>query len=214
MAIQCSGKASGSARHRRAMGHVTFNGLKLLSAPGLVMTPRSTSEQLVAAACARVGQGRARVADVGTGSGAIAIAIAGACPHAQVWATDNSRNAVALARANVRLHGLESRVFVRHGDLLTPVPGLLDVIVANLPYVPVSTAAEHPELRAEPFAAVFARGDGLGPYRRLVDSAITRLADGGVLLLQLNRQLVAAHLHELPALRAALGAPADLRAAA
>lgn len=193
---------------------MTFNGLKLLSAPGLVMTPRSTSEQLVAAAVARVGEGHARVVDVGTGSGAIAIAIASACPQAEVWATDTSRNAVALARANVRRHGLESRIFVRHGDLLAPVPGRLDVIVANLPYVPASTAADHPGLRAEPFAAVFAGGDGLEPYRRLVDSAITRLADGGVLLLQLHRRVVMAGRDELPALGAALGTPAGLRAAA
>lgn len=193
---------------------MTFDGLKLQSAPGLVMTPRSTSEQLVAAACARVGEGQTRVVDVGTGSGAIAIAIARARPQAEVWATDTSRNAVALARANVRSHGLEQRVFVRHGNLLAPVSGRLDLIVANLPYVPASTAADHPALRAEPFAAVFSRGDGLVPYRRLVDSAITRLADDGALLLQLHRCVVVAGRDELPALRAKLGAPATLRAAA
>jgi release factor glutamine methyltransferase len=196
------------------VGRVTFNGLTLLSAPGLVMTPRSTSEQLVAAACARVGDDGARVVDVGTGSGAIAIAVASACPHAEVWATDTSRNAVALAHANVRRHGLEGRVVVRLGDLLTPVPGRLDVIVANLPYVAASSAADHPELRREPFASVYAGGDGLEPYRRLVDAAATRLADDGVLLLQLHRRVVAAGRDELPALRAALGASADLRAAA
>jgi release factor glutamine methyltransferase len=183
---------------------VTFNGLKLLSAPGLVMTPRSTSEQLVEAACSRIGTRPVRVADVGTGSGAIAIAIASACPGAEVWATDTSSSAVALARANVRDHGLERRVFVRRGDLLAPVSGQLDLIVANLPNVPVSTAAEHPELGTEPFAAVFAGGDGLEPYRRLVDSAITRLADDGVLLLQLHRRVVLADRDELPALRVAL----------
>jgi release factor glutamine methyltransferase len=41
------------------------------------------------------------VADVGTGSGAIAVAIANACPNVELWATDTSRSAVALARANV-----------------------------------------------------------------------------------------------------------------
>jgi release factor glutamine methyltransferase len=196
------------------MGEVIFNGLALLSAPGRVMNPRPASEQLVAAAVARIGARSACVADVGTGSGAVAIAIASACPQAEVWATDTSRHAVALARANVGRHGLERRVFVRHGDLLAPVPGRLDLIVANLPYLSAPTAAIHPELRAEPFAAVFAGGDGLEPYRRLVDSAITRLADGGVLLLQLHRRVVVAGRDELAALRAALGMPAGLRAAA
>jgi release factor glutamine methyltransferase len=186
------------------VGHVSFNGLRLLSAPGRIMTPRRTSERLVAAAEAHVGAGQARVADVGTGSGAIAIAIATVCPRAEVWATDASRCAVALARENVRRHRLEGRVVVRWGDLLGPAPGLLAVIVANLPYVAASTAADHPELEDEPFAAVFASGDGLEPYRRLVDSAPGRLADDGVLLLQLHRRIVVAGRAELMALRVAL----------
>ena len=186
---------------------MTFNGLKLLTSPGLVMTPRPTSEQLVAAAWAHVGDGQRRVVDVGTGSGAIAIAIAIACPNAEVWATDTSPIAVRLARANVLRHGLAGRVFVRRGDLLAPVPRPADVIVANLPYVPASTAPDHPELEAEPFHAVFARDDGLDPYRRLVDSAMTRLTDGGVLLLQLDRRLVAASRTELPVLAATLAVP-------
>jgi release factor glutamine methyltransferase len=190
------------------VGHVTFNGLRLLTAPGYVMTPRPFSEQLVASAAARVGGRRARIADVGTGSGAIAIAIARVCPWAEIWATDASHCAVALARENVRRHGLEGRVAVRRGDLLGPVPGLFDVVVANLPYIAASNAADHPELEREPFAAVFAAGDGLEPYRRLVDTAPARLAADGVLLLQLHRRIVAAKRAELPALRAALDRPA------
>ena len=194
------------------MGTVTFNGLALATAPGRVMTPREASEQLVGTACARLAGRPARVVDVGTGSGAIAIAIASACPNAEVWATDISRSAVALARANVRRHGLEGRVIVRHGDLLMPVPGPVDLIVANLPYVAASTAARHPDLASEPAAAVFAAGDGLGPYRRLVDAAARRLTEGGGLLLQLDRRVVEASRSELPGLRAALGE--DVSAAA
>ncbi len=172
------------------------------------MTPRPASEQLVAAAAARVGERRARIADVGTGSGAIAIALATICPRADVWATDVSRCAVALARENVRRHGLGGRVVVRRGDLLGPVPGLFDVVVANLPYIAAPSAAAHPELEPEPFAAVFAAGDGLEPYRRLVDTAPARLAEDGVVLLQLHRRVVVARRAELPALRAALDTPA------
>ena len=172
------------------------------------MTPRPTSEPLFAVAAARVGGRRARIADVGTGSGAIGIAIATVCPRAEVWATDVSGCAVALARANVRRHRLEERVVVRRGDLLDPVPGLLDVIVANLPYLSASNAADHPELKQEPAAAVFVGGDGLDPYRRLVDVASTRLAEDGVLLLQFHRRVVKASRAELPALRAALDLPA------
>jgi release factor glutamine methyltransferase len=195
---------------------VTFSGLALINAPGRVMTPRPASERLVAAAVARLGDRAARVADVGTGSGALAVAIATACPRVEVWATDTSRHAVALARANIGRHRLESRVFVRHGDLLAPVRGLFDVIVANLPYVAAAAAGEHPGLHAEPFAAVFAAGDGLDPYRRLIESAMSRLATDGGLLLQLHRRVVVAGRAELPALRIALGdaTPRTLRSAA
>ncbi len=186
------------------MGQVSFNGLQLLSAPGRVMTPRPASEQLVAAAAARVGARRVRIADVGTGSGAIAIAIATVCPRAEVWATDASPYAVALARANVRRHQLQDRVVVSRGDLLDPVPGLLDVIVANLPYLAASTAADHPELEREPFPAVFSAGDGLEPYRRLIDRTSERLTSYGVLILQLHRRVLVARAAEVPALRAAL----------
>jgi release factor glutamine methyltransferase len=189
------------------MGEVTFSGLRLLTAPGRVMIPRPTSEQLVAAAHRHLGDVGARVVDVGTGSGAIAIAIAEACPRAEVWATDTSEPAVVLARANVRRHRLGDRVHVRAGDLLEPVPGRFDAIVANLPYVSASQAADRPELQAEPFDAAFVPGDGLDPYRRLVDGAASRLADDGVLLFQLDRRVVAAARDELPALRAALTAP-------
>src|SRR2546423_5777736 len=148
------------------MGTVMFNGLALLIAPGRVMTPRTASEQLVAAACARLAGRPARAADIGTGSGAIAIAIANACPNVEVWATDISRSAVALARANVRRHRLEDRVFVRHGDLPAPVPGPVGLIVANLPYVAAPPAAQPPDLLSEPIAPGFAAGVGPAPYRR------------------------------------------------
>jgi len=186
------------------VGHISFNGLSLLIAPGRVMTPRPASEQLVAAALARLGERPARVVDVGTGSGALAVAIAAAAPRAQVWATDTSRCAVALARANVRRHALDDRIIVRHGDLLEPVPGPIDLIVANLPYLPASAAASRPELAAEPSTAVFAAGDGLEPYRRLIDAAAERLSADGGLVIQLHRRVLAADRDELVALRRAL----------
>jgi release factor glutamine methyltransferase len=191
------------------VNEVTFNGLVLTTAPGFVMTPRTTSEGLVAESWARIGSRAARVVDVGTGSGAIAIAIATRCPNALVWATDSDRRAVALASANVHRHRLDDRVFVRFGDLLAPVPPPVDLIVANLPYLAAGSAREHAELCKEPFTAVFASGDGLDPYRRLVDAAASWLAYDGTLLLQLDRRIVVARRGELPALRTALSAGAD-----
>ena len=176
---------------------MAFHAVPLSILPGKVMTPRPASEQLVEAAIAHIGDRAAHVADVGTGSGAIAVAVAAALPKVQVWATDIDPAAVALARANVRRHGLAGRVVVREGDLLAPVPGRFELIVANLPYLPAATADAYPELAVEPKVAVFAAGDGLDPYRRLVAAARARLLPGGLLAIQLHRRLLVAGRDEL-----------------
>jgi release factor glutamine methyltransferase len=180
---------------------VTFSGLRLATQPGRVMTPRPATEQLVARALEVIGDRPARVVDVGTGSGAIAIAVAAAAPEAKVWATDTSRCAVALARLNVRRHGLADQVVILHGDLLEPVPGSVDLIVANLPYLPAAAAAQYPDLAAEPGESVFADGDGLDPYRRLFAVSAERLTLGGTLVFQLHRRVVSATRDELSAVR-------------
>lgn len=182
------------------MSETRFFGLPLLTRPGRVMTPRAATEQLVAEALERIGTRPARVVDVGTGSGAVAIALASASPDAEVWAIDTSLCAVALAHANVTRHGLGDRVCVRHGNLLDPVPGAIDVVVANLPYLPEADTHRHPDLDGEPWDAVFAAGDGLGPYRRLVAASAERLRGDGALVIQLHRRVLAASRSELEAL--------------
>jgi HemK-like putative methylase len=166
------------------------------------MTPRAASEQLVTAALRLIADRPAHVVDVGTGTGALAIAIASAAPRAVLWATDTSRYAVAVARANVRRHGLADRIAVCHADLLDPVPSPVDLVVANLPYLPAAEAARFPDLAAEPGEAVFAAGNGLEPYRRLLTACSGRLSAGGAVVIQLHRRVLAARRDELPRLRA------------
>jgi len=167
-------------------GRTRFAGTELLTAPGRVMTPRSTTEPLIDRAVALIGDAPARVADIGSGSGALAIAIARGAPNADVWAADLSPAAVELARANVARCGLADRVTVIQGDLLDAVPGELDLVVANLPYLPEAARGEarYADLGVEPLAAVFAAGDGLGPYRRLLEACQERLSEDGAVLIQ------------------------------
>jgi release factor glutamine methyltransferase len=181
---------------------VIFNGLSFAARPGEVMTPREASEQLVAAAVDRIGSREACVVDVGTGSGAIAVAIAAAAPNARVVATDTSRCAVALARVNIYRHGLSDRVTVCHGDLLEPVESPIDLVVANLPYLPAAEAGRYPDLAGEPAGAVFAGGDGLEPYRRLLAACADRLDDDAAVMIQLHRRVLAGTRADLTALRA------------
>lgn len=190
------------------MGETSFYGLSLATAPGRVMTPRAASEQLVTLAAERIGGRPARVADVGTGSGAIAVALALAAPKAEIWATDISAESVLLARANAHMLGVGDRVHVARGDLLAPVPGELDLIVANLPYLPHAASDGHPELAVEPASAVFAAGDGLGPYRRLLADAAEKLRPGGAVAIQLHRRVFTAERDAVSALHATLSAVA------
>lgn len=143
---------------------IVFSDLAFRVVPGIVMAPRAATEALVAAATARIGSAPLRVADVGTGSGAIAVAIASRASLAQVWATDVSASAVAAARANAHRHGVSDRVHVLQGNLLEPIPGPIDLVVANLPYLPES--ARRAEYEGEPREAIYAPGDGLLHYRR------------------------------------------------
>jgi release factor glutamine methyltransferase len=191
------------------MDETTFCGLPLLTPPGRVMRPRPASEALVATSLAFLCGRPAKVVDVGTGTGAVAIAIACAAPGAELWATDTSPEAVAAARANVAAHHLEDRVRVRQGDLLDPVPGDFDLVIANLPYLPIGAARRFPDLGAEPAEAVFARGDGLDPYRRLLDACAHRLSAGGAVAIQLHRRVLTARRDELALLRAKIEASAE-----
>jgi release factor glutamine methyltransferase len=182
----------------------SFSGLPLVTAPGDVMTPRPASERLVAAAAERIGEAPALVADVGTGSGAIAVALALAAPRAEIWASDVNAAAVLLARANAHRLGVGDQVRVVRGDLLEPLPRDLDLIVANLPYLPRAERKGHRDLLAEPEDAVFAAGDGLGPYRRLLSTAGEKLAPGGAVAIQFHRRVFVAEREALATLRATL----------
>jgi release factor glutamine methyltransferase len=179
----------------------TFSDLTFLTAPGRVFSPRRSTEGLVDKALELADARPLRVADVGTGTGAIAVALAVKAPHLDVWASDTSDEAVDLARANAKRHGVSARVHVRRGNLLQPLPGRFDLIVANLPYLP--EALHDARYDAEPHDAVYAPGDGLGHYRRLLDACRDGklVIPGGAVLIQFHRNVLAANCWELEDLR-------------
>ena len=152
-----------------------------------VLVPNPDTEVLVqrAVSWARERGGTVRVADVGTGSGCIAVAIAHYVPGAMVWAGDDDPAALAVAGRNVGAHGLEGRVHLVEGDLLDPFPDELDLICANLPYVPEGTELP-PEVRAQPAHALFAAEGGAALVRRLLGRAPGHLVAGGALLAEID----------------------------
>lgn len=184
----------------------SFYDLDLLTSPGRVFTPRAATERLVDAALERIDGKPVRVADVGTGTGAVAVALAVNRPEIEVWATDTSEEAVELARANAELHGVADRVHVLHGDLLGPVPTPVDVVVANLPYLP--ECKHEVAYDGEPPEAVYAPGDGLDPYRRLLEVCRDGklVSPGGTVFIQFHREPLEADCWQLEDLREQLEA--------
>jgi release factor glutamine methyltransferase len=181
----------------------TFCNLPLETAPGRVFTPRPTTEALVHAALDRIDGIPMRIADVGTGSGAIAVALAVSKSNVEIWATDTNEEAVELAQANAERLGVADRVHVVRGNLLDPLPEPVDLVVANLPYLPESER----DIRydSEPDDAIYAPGDGLGPYRRLLDACRDgKLLTGGRLILQYHGEPYAADCWQLEDLRTEL----------
>lgn len=94
------------------------------------------------------------VLDVGTGCGAIAVSVALARPQAAVVGTDISWEALRLARVNAARLGATGVSFVQ-ADLLSPFIGPMDLVLANLPYVPKGRLDQlEPELLFEPATAL------------------------------------------------------------
>lgn len=155
-----------------------------------VLIPRPETEHLVEKALQlAAGFRRPRMADIGTGSGAIAVALATHLHEASITATDISPAAVAVARRNAERNGVADRIRFLEGDLLSPVGGeRFDMVVSNPPYVAegdrATLAVEVREF--EPSAALFAGGDGLAVYRRLIPAASAALVSGGFLALEIG----------------------------
>ena len=173
------------------LGERAFYDLTLVVTPA-VLVPRPETEHLVEEALAWA-RGREddplRVVDVGTGSGALAIALARQLVAAQVWAIDVSAEALAVAASNIARYDLHERVTLLRGDLLEPLPaGGLDLIVANLPYVP-NPEMPHlmPDVRDyEPHLALDGGPDGTDLIARLLPQAAARLRTPGLLLLEID----------------------------
>ena len=171
------------------LGAREFHGLDFRVTPA-VMVPRPETETLVeeALAWARERPAPVTVADVGTGSGCIVVSLAVRLPGVQFLATDVSPAALAVAEENARSHGVAKRVQLLSGHLLQPLPGPVDLIVANLPYIPSGRLDTlQPEVRDhEPREALDGGRDGTDLLRPLLRQAEAYLQPGGAVMLEID----------------------------
>jgi release factor glutamine methyltransferase len=181
------------------LGWADFHGRRIALDPGVFVPRRRTeflAEQALALArAAREGGRRPVVLDLCCGSGALAAVVAAELgAGVAVFAADVDAAAVTCARRNLP----SAEVF--QGDLFDPLPGTLrgrvDVLVANVPYVPTGELRLMPrEARDhEPAAALDGGEDGLAVLRRVVGEAGRWLAPGGRVLVETSVAQVPAAL--------------------
>jgi release factor glutamine methyltransferase len=169
------------------LGHWEFFGLDFSLSPH-VLIPRPETELLVEEAInwLQINPERRKAVDVGTGSGCIAISLAKHMPHITVTACDLSEQALRLAQHNAQQHGVAGRLSFLRSDLLSAITGQVDLICANLPYIPSPKLQELDVARGEPHLALDGGDDGLELIARLVDQARYRLAQDGLMLLEIE----------------------------
>lgn len=158
-----------------------------------VLIPRPETEQVVEVALEevrRLGPAKPLVVDLGTGSGAIALSIASEVATAQVWATDASEDALAVARANLAGIGRAgARVRLEHGSWFSALPALLrgrvDLVVSNPPYVADSETLPPEVVDWEPVRALFSGPTGLESVTTILEDAPGWLSRPGVCVLEI-----------------------------
>ena len=183
------------------LGHWEFFSFQLEVTPDTLI-PRPETELLVERAIAwlQAHPAKRSVADVGTGSGAIAVSIAVNVPDAKILATDISHGALQVAKRNAEKFGLSERIMFAECDLLphpfAPLPlgeGLgvreIDLLCANLPYIPTTTLHGLPIYNREPTLALDGGEDGLDPLRKLLKLSLHWLAPDGMMLLEIESTL-------------------------
>jgi release factor glutamine methyltransferase len=132
-----------------------------------------------------------KILDVGTGSGCIAIALASELPDAEIWATDISSDALAVATTNAQRHNVHERIHFLQGPFfapITPQEHLFGLIVSNPPYIARSDLLTlQPEVRDwEPRHALDGGRDGLDLCRQLLNEAPRYLSPDGWLVLEIG----------------------------
>ena len=175
-------------------GFQEFFGLSFAVTPDALI-PRPETELLVETALGWLSERRQRMphqphpiraVDLGTGCGCIAAALAVRVPDLRVTATDISFRALALAARNLAALGVAGRVRLLQADLLASLRGPIDLLCANLPYIPAAALDALPVARYEPRIALDGGPDGLRLVARAIGQSTALLAAGGLALFEIE----------------------------
>lgn len=161
-----------------------------------VLIPRPETEILVETVLEKArdkqySDKKVAIIDIGTGSGNIAVSLAKYLSNAEIYASDISQEALAIALTNVQHHKVVGKVYLLHGYLFgafsgSVEKGQVDFIVSNPPYVSESEWHNlEPELRNhEPYEALVGGKDGFCFYRQIIEDAHAWLKPKGCLVIE------------------------------
>lgn len=142
------------------------------------------------------------VLDLCTGSGCLAVLAAMTFEDATIDAVDLSKDALAVAKVNVKDHDLVDRISLHRGDLFAPLNDRrYDLIITNPPYVARAEVKAFPaEYKHEPVMAHLGGDDGFDLVRRILADAPKHLTADGVLVCEIGtgRDLLEADFPQLP----------------
>jgi release factor glutamine methyltransferase len=170
------------------LGKKGFHNIELEVGPGILI-PRPETELLVEIALTEITKLNkpTKVLDLGTGSGAIALSIASSAPLTSLIASDQSTEALAIAKQNAQSLNLLDQVQFLLGSWYAALTeaSQFDVIVSNPPYI----AHQDPhltqgDLRFEPVSALTDYGSGLGCLEIIIAGADQYLKPGGLIAVE------------------------------
>lgn len=168
------------------LGTVEFHGHEFIS-DHRALVPRPETEHLVHLLVKNLFADTrpTQVLDMGTGTGCIGLSLARAWPAAELTLADISEDALELARLNAERLELRPK-FIR-SDLFEKVAGEFDLIVANLPYIPIAEKKSlGREVLCDPAMALFGGETGLEVIDRMIGSCPEHLTAEGLLALELH----------------------------
>jgi release factor glutamine methyltransferase len=172
----------------RILGYREFYGRRFKVTPA-TLDPRPDTETLIEAALSFMPIDQAcRIVDLGTGTGAIGVTLLAERPKASAVMTDISADALASARENATLYGVEGRSSFIEGSWFTGIGGRFDLILSNPPYIPSAILKSlSPEVRDfDPGSALDGGPDGLDPYREIAAAAPAFLAPQGRVIVEIG----------------------------
>ena len=176
------------------VGFKDFFGLKFLVDQN-VLIPRPETETLVEKLltyCSKQENKALTVIDIGTGSGCIAITLAVKNPNLNIIASDISPKALEIASKNAKLHRVENKISFVQSNLLEKIDEKVDVIAANLPYIPTANWEKLPKeiKNFEPKIALDSGENSMPIYKKLFGQAKSKLNKTGRIFYEIDGEII------------------------